>query len=295
MSDQNPSEGRPVDDFTGIETTGHVWDGIRELDNPLPRWWQWIFWGTVVWSIGYWIVYPAWPLISSHTTGMFGYSSRAEVARDIADAQERQKVHLDKLKDASLEQIRTDAGLREFALAGGRSAFNVNCSQCHGSGAQGFIGYPNLNDDEWIWGGTLDAISHTITHGIRNADSDEAHQSDMPAFGRDELLDKAQIGDVADYVLMISGQSGDGAAAQRGKPLYEENCAACHGDAGEGNAELGAPALNNGIWLYGGDRQAIVDTITNSRAGVMPAWGKILDDVTVKKLAIYVHSLGGGK
>jgi len=295
MSDHTSPQGNHTDAVTGVETTGHEWDGIRELDNPLPRWWQWIFWASVVWSIGYWVVYPAWPLVSSYTKGTFGYSSRAEVAQDIALAKDQQKGQRAKLASASLEQIRTDDGLREFALAGGRSAYNVNCSQCHGSGAQGFAGYPNLNDDEWIWGGTLDAISHTITHGIRNDDSEEARQSDMPAFGRDGVLKAAQIDDVAEYILALSGQSADASGTARGKPIYAENCAVCHGEKGGGIAEVGAPALNNALWLYGGDKQTIVDTITNSRRGVMPAWGKILDPVTIKQLAMYIHSLGGGK
>ncbi len=284
-----------IDEVTGIETTGHEWDGVRELNNPLPNWWRWILYATIVWSIGYWVVYPSWPLISSYTTGVIGYSSRAEVATDMAAAKERQKVHLDKLEKASLQDIRTDSDLLNFALAGGRSAFNVNCSQCHGSGAQGFKGYPNLNDDEWLWGGTLDAIHHTITHGIRNPDGEEARDSAMPAFLKDETLEAKQIDDVAEYVLTISGQEGDAGAAERGKPLFTEHCAACHGDKGQGLAEFGAPALNNGIWLYGGDKATLVDTISNSRSGVMPAWGKILDPVVVKQLTIYIHSLGGGQ
>ena len=286
---------RHTDDFTGVETTGHEWDGIRELDNPLPRWWQWIFWACVIWSIGYWIVYPAWPLVSGYTKGMFGYSSRGEVAKEIAKAQTGMEGQLEQIRQASLEQIRTNANLREFALAGGRSAFAVNCSQCHGSGAQGFKGYPNLNDDEWVWGGTIDAIAYTITHGIRNTEDEDARQSDMPAFGRDGILEKAQINDVAEYVMTLSGQSGDTAAAARGKTLFTDNCAACHGENGGGSHEFGAPALNNNIWLYGGDKATIVETISKSRRGVMPAWGKHLDDATVKQLAIYVHSLGGGK
>lgn len=286
---------RHTDEFTGVETTGHEWDGIRELDNPLPRWWQWIFWGTVIWSIGYWVVYPAWPLVSGYTKGMFGYSSRGEVAKEIEMAEAGMEGQLEQIRQASLEQIRTNANLREFALAGGRSAFAVNCSQCHGSGAQGFKGYPNLNDDEWIWGGTVDAIAYSITHGIRNTEDEDARQSDMPAFGRDGILEKAQINDVAEYVLSMSGQSGDASAAARGKPLFADNCAACHGEAGGGSQEFGAPALNNNIWLYGGDKASIVETISKSRRGVMPAWGKHLDEATVKQLAIYVHSLGGGK
>jgi cytochrome c oxidase cbb3-type subunit 3 len=286
---------RHTDEFTGVETTGHEWDGIRELDNPLPRWWQWIFWACVIWSIGYWVVYPAWPLVSGYTKGMIGYSSRSEVAKDIAKAETGMEGQLEQIRQASLEQIRTNASLREFALAGGRSAFAVNCSQCHGSGAQGFKGFPNLNDDEWVWGGTIDAIAYTITHGVRNTEDEDARQSDMPAFGRDGILEKAQINDVAEYVLSMSGQSGDASAAARGKPLFADNCAACHGEAGGGSQEFGAPALNNNIWLYGGDKASIVETISKSRRGVMPAWGKHLDDATVKQLAIYVHSLGGGK
>jgi len=284
-----------VDELSGIETTGHEWDGIRELDNPLPRWWLWIFYASIIWSLGYWIVYPAWPLISSHTTGVIGYSSRAEVAESLAEARAAQKGMREQIDAASLEKIRTDPGLLEFAMAGGRSAFNVNCSQCHGSGAQGFKGYPNLNDDEWLWGGTVDAIHTTITHGIRNAESDDARVSDMPAFGRDELLTAAQIDDVAEHVLALSGQKADADAAGRGKAVFAEQCAACHGKEGQGLAELGAPALNNAVWLYGGDKATLVATISNSRSGVMPAWGKHLDAVTVKQLAIYVHSLGGGR
>ena len=280
-----------IDEISGVETTGHVWDGIRELNNPMPRWWLWVLYASIVWSIGYYIAYPAIPLVNDYTKGMLGYSSRAEVAQEMAKAQEAQKGMRNRIAAASLEDIRTDAQLREFAIAGGRSAFNVNCSQCHGSGAQGFVGYPNLNDDEWIWGGTVDAIHETITHGIRNTASDDARASDMPAFVKDEIIEKADAESLANYVLSLSGKSDDKSAA----PLFEEHCAACHGESGEGMADLGAPALNNDIWLYGGDKDAIVDMISNSKGGVMPAWGQILDEVTVKQLAIYVHSLGGGQ
>lgn len=284
-----------VDQVSGVETTGHEWDGIRELNNPLPRWWLWIFYACVVWSIGYYMAYPAIPLVSGYTKGVLGYSSRAEVAKSVEAAKEAQSAYLQKISAASLEEIRTDRELLEFALAGGRSAFNVNCSQCHGSGAQGAFGYPNLNDDEWIWGGSLEAIDTTITHGIRNTQSDEARVSDMPAFLRDQILTREQVDQVAEYVLSLSGQASDQAAASAGQPLFMDNCAACHGEDGSGMQELGAPPLNNNIWLYGGDKETIVETISNSRGGVMPAWGKILDAETVKQLTIYVHSLGGGQ
>ncbi|NQV82778.1 MAG: cytochrome-c oxidase, cbb3-type subunit III [Rhodospirillales bacterium] len=289
------AENKDIDAFSGIKTTGHEWDGIKELDNPLPNWWRWIFYACVVWSVGYWVAYPAWPLISSHTKGVLGYSSRAEVATEIATARQAQAGFRAKLEGASLEQIRTQPDLLEFALAGGRSAFNVNCSQCHGSGAQGFAGYPNLNDDEWLWGGSLVDIQKTIAHGARNTDDDDARTSDMPAFGRDEILTEAQISEVTEYVLKLSGQGHDAPKAERGAALYNDQCVACHGKDGSGDSSLGAPALNNAIWLYGGDRQTINETISNSRRGVMPAWGKILDPVTVKSLAVYVHSLGGGR
>ncbi len=284
-----------IDEMSGIETTGHEWDGIRELNNPLPRWWIWIFYATVVWSLGYFVAYPAIPLVSSYTKGMLGYSSRAEVAKDVAAAAAAQSEFVAKINAADLEQIRTDPQLLEFALAGGRSAFNVNCSQCHGSGAQGFVGYPNLNDDEWVWGGSLDEIYTTIAHGIRNDQSDDAKFSEMPAFLRDGIFEREQVEQVAEYVLSLSGQATDTAMAQAGQPLFEEQCVACHGDGGVGIADLGAPALNNDIWLYGGSKEDLIETIAYSRAGVMPAWGLILDDETVKKLTIYVHSLGGGQ
>ncbi len=284
-----------VDEISGIETTGHEWDGIRELDNPLPRWWLWIFYACVVWSIGYYIAYPAIPLVSGYTKGVLGYSSRAEVAKDMAAAKAAQASQREAIAAASLEEIRTKPELLEFALAGGKSAFVVNCSQCHGSGAQGATGYPNLNDDEWLWGGSLEAIHTTIAHGARNTQSDDARQSQMPAFGKDGILTNEQISQVAEYVLSLSGNATDAAAAQAGQPLFEDNCVACHGEGGVGMAELGAPPLNNNIWLYAGDKKTVMESISNSRNGVMPAWGKILDDVTVKQLTIYVHSLGGGQ
>lgn len=282
------------DAVTGVETTGHEWDGIKELNNPLPRWWLWTFYACVLWSIGYWVVYPAWPLVSSYTEGMFGYSSRQEVMDRIAEAKEAQSAYLGKIESASLDEIRNDSELLNFALAGGRSAFAVNCSQCHGQGAQGFVGYPNLNDDDWIWGGKPEEIMQTINFGIRSA-HDDTRLSEMPAFGRDGLLERPQINAVVEYVLKLSGQEHDAALAGTGQEVFVEQCAACHGENGEGMRELGAPRLSDSIWLYGGDRDALRETVTNARYGVMPAWTGRLDEATIKQLAVYVHSLGGGE
>lgn len=275
-------------------TTGHEWDGIQELDNPLPRWWLWTWYACILWAIGYWIVMPAWPLISSHTKGVLGYSQRSVVEQQLARNLDAQSVYLKQIAAKSLGEIRADPELLSFSMAGGRSAFAVNCSQCHGSGAQGAVGYPNLNDDAWLWGGKLDQISYTIQHGIRN-DSDDARVSEMPAFGRDELLEPGQIRDVVEYVVSLSGRPATAAAVERGAPIFAEQCAACHEKTGKGNQEFGAPNLTDAIWLYGGDRAALHETIHNSRRGVMPGWKDRLTPEAIKQLTVFVHSLGGGQ
>lgn len=286
---------RQIDEISGTETTGHEWDGIRELDTPMPRWWLWTFYATIIWAVGYCILYPAIPLVNSATKGLLGYSSRGEVASVMAAVDAGRGATLEKIRTMDLEDIRKDPDLFQFAVAGGKSAYSVNCVQCHGSGAAGGKGYPNLNDDEWLWGGKLTDILITLRHGIRFDGDDDTRISEMPAFGRDELLERNQIRDIAEHVLSLSGQDHDAEAATRGAALFADNCAACHGDAGAGNQELGAPSLTDAIWLYGGDRATILETIRNSRQGVMPAWGHRLDDVTIKQLTLYVHSLGGGQ
>jgi len=277
-----------------LPDTGHEWDGIRELDNPLPRWWLWTWYACILWAIGYWIVMPAWPLVSGYTTGVLGYSQRAVVEQKIARNIEAQSVYLQQISAKSLAEISADPELLSFSMAGGRSAFAVNCSQCHGSGAQGAVGYPNLNDDAWLWGGKLDQIAYTIRHGIRNG-GDDARSSEMPAFGRDELLEPAQIRDVVEYVVSLSGRQARAAAVERGAAIFAEQCVACHGETGKGNQEFGAPNLTDAIWLYGGDRATLQETIHNSRRGVMPGWQDRLTPETIKQLTVFVHSLGGGQ
>lgn len=289
------SERRLIDQVTGTETTGHEWDGIRELDTPLPRWWQWIFYATVVWSVGYWIAMPAWPTVSGYTKGLLGYSSRANLEEEVQAARSSQGELRARVSKASLVEIKNDPALLEFALAGGRSAFSVNCAQCHGSGAAGAVGYPNLNDDEWLWGGSLDAIASTIRHGVRNETDEQARSSQMPAFLKDGILTREQVAQATEFVQSLARRPHDAAVAALGSAVFRDNCASCHGERGQGNAEQGAPALDNDIWLYGGDPATVRTTISNARRGVMPAWGRILDEVTVKQLAVYVHSLGGGK
>jgi cytochrome c oxidase cbb3-type subunit 3 len=284
-----------IDAVTGTATTGHEWDGIKELNTPLPRWWLWTFYATIVWSIAYWLVYPAWPLVSSYTTGLFGWSSRASVAADMAALQTLRGAKAVALGKAELADIEKDPALLAFARAQGRAAFGDNCAPCHGTGATGSKGYPNLNDDEWLWGGTLDAVHQTLQYGIRSGHA-KARENQMPAFGKDGTLKKDEIVQVASYARSLAGLPvPQGVNLEAGKKLFADNCTVCHGDDGKGNQELGAPNLTDRIWLYGSDQDSVIDTITNSRAGVMPAWADRLDPVTVKALAVYVHTLGGGR
>ncbi|NKB56859.1 MAG: cytochrome-c oxidase, cbb3-type subunit III [Alphaproteobacteria bacterium] len=282
------------DEISGQATTGHEWDGIKELDNPLPRWWLMIMYACIVWSVVYWVLYPAWPLVSGYTKGVFGYSSRAELAADIAAANDARKIFADRIAEADMATIQADPKLMEFALAGGKSAFGDNCAGCHGSAAQGGKGYPNLSDDDWLWGGSLEAIQATIKYGIRSG-HDETRESEMPAFGRDDLLEKEQITQVAQYALSLSGKATDAVAVNRGAPIYAEQCVDCHGKKGEGNREFGAPSLADAIWLFGNDPKSVEAIVTNSRKGVMPHWQGRLPDTTIKQLAIFIHALGGGE
>jgi cytochrome c oxidase cbb3-type subunit 3 len=278
-----------------VNTTGHAWDGIEEFNNPLPRWWVWVFYATIVWAVGYWIVYPAWPTISGYTRGILGYSTRAQIAADLADLRRVRGAKAAALEQAPLADIEKDPALLAFAQAQGKAAFANNCAPCHGAGAAGAKGYPNLNDDDWLWGGTLTEIRNTIVHGVRSGDPDD-HESAMPAFGRSGVLPQGDIVTVANYVRSLSGLPvRAGADLAKGAKIFADNCAGCHGDAGTGNKDLGAPNLTDKIWLYGADEATLVETISNSRAGVMPAWAARLDGATINALAVYVHTLGGGK
>lgn len=283
------------DPETGTNTTGHVWDGIRELDNPMPKWWLYILYLTIAWAVGYAIFYPAIPWLDGHSKGTLNYTERTRIVADLAEARAAQAEFRGKIEAASLSEIRRDPNLLGFANAGGRAAFAENCAPCHGTGAAGGPGYPNLADDDWLWGGSLEAIHATLRHGIRWPHDDQSRVSDMPRFGDDELLTKAEISDTTEYVLSFTGKSTDDAAAARGKAIYTDQCLSCHGDDGQGNMEVGAPRLNDAIWFYGDDKATVAAQIAGPQQGVMPAWQDRLDPVTLKMLTVYVHSLGGGQ
>jgi cytochrome c oxidase cbb3-type subunit 3 len=288
------AENKRIDAATGTPTVGHEWDGIEELDTPMPRWWLYTLYATIAWGIVFVILYPAWPLVDSATRGWLGWSSRGQYESEVAAEEVRQAPVREALSRIPIERLSEDSQLMQSAIEGGRSLFKVHCVQCHGSGAAGSRGYPNLNDDDWLWGGSIDDIHKTIGSGIRS-DQTETRASQMPRYGIDKLLDDKQISDTAEYVLSLSGRSGDQAAVARGRAIFAEQCASCHGTDGKGKQEQGAPNLTDAIWLYGDSRSAIVESIRTGRGGMMPAWAGRLEPETLKALAVYVHSLGGGK
>lgn len=295
------SENEEKTNEQGFGTTGHSWDGIEEWNNPLPRWWLWTFYVTILWGVIYTIAYPAWPLVNKATEGVLGFSTRANVAEDIAAVETANASIMEALANVELASLPGNTDLHGFAVNAGAAIFRANCSQCHGAGAAGVqaSGYPNLLDDAWLWGGTIDEIAYTVAHGIRNEQSPDARWSEMPAFG--EILSDEEIAQVVAYVRSISGQEHDAGLASAGETLFADNCTSCHGDDGAGMRDLGAPNLTDAIWLYGGSEATLTETVTYSRFGVMPAWseeyrpGSGLSQAEVNAVAAYVHQLGGGE
>lgn len=277
-----------------VETTGHQWDGIEEYNNPLPRWWVWVFYATIVWGIWYVIAYPAWPLVQSATAGYKGWSTRANVAVELANAEAANAEINARLESVELAAITDDAELQGYATSAGNAVFKTWCAQCHGSGAAGAKGYPNLLDNDWLWGGTIEDIHATIAHGIRNEEDADARYSEMPAFG--EILEPAQIDQVVNYVMSLSGEAQDPSLVAEGATVFAENCAACHGEEAKGDITQGAPNLSDAIWLYGGSFDTIKQTVIYSRYGVMPPMGGAdLSEAEIRAVAVYVHQLGGGE
>ena len=241
----------------GKPTAELEWDGIRKLDMPPPRWWVLTFWACFIFAVVWWILYPSWPAVRTYFPGLLGYDQRVVVAQQIAEAEARRAPMLEEIGQAEdLEQVRADPRLIQYAITAGAIAFANNCAPCHGLGGAGQGFFPSLADDQWIWGGTLDAIQQTINHGVRNGEDPEARDSQMPAFGADQILTRAQISDVAEHVLSLRGTQNDVDAAARGATVFAENCASCHGENGAGMQELGAPSLTDAISLYGA-RQGI--------------------------------------
>lgn len=276
-------------------STGHEWDGITEYDNPMPRWWLWTFYATIVWALGYMVAYPAIPLVSQATQGLLGTNSRSAVAAEIERFQQANAPVQAALVETDLAQIPSDPQLVSYATNAGGALYRTWCAQCHGAGAAGGPGYPNLLDDSWLWGGSLEDIHLTLQHGIRDPLDPDTRYSEMPRFGADGLLERAQILQVADHVRSLSGLPHDAARAAAGAEVYADNCAACHMDDGSGDRGQGAPALNDQVWLYGSEPETLVRIISEGPYGVMPSWSARLSEAEIRALAVYVHGLGGGE
>ena len=286
---------KEIDAPTGVETTGHSWDGIKELNNPLPRWWVTTLWLCVIWAVGYWIFMPSWPGITGYLKGTRNHSERANVEKILANVDIERGAQMKRLLGAgSIDAIESDPDLLQFAMTAGDSLFGDNCATCHGAGGQGNNGYPSLVDDDWLWGGALSDIQTTIRFGVRSTHP-QTRFNQMLAFGQSGALAPDQIADLVEYVLENSGQDANQTAAARGAPLFAQQCSSCHGADGKGNPALGAPNLTDGIWLYGGARSDIQRSVHFGRGGVMPGWTGRLAEEQITALAVYVHSLGGGE
>ncbi len=272
-------------------TTGHSWDGIEEYNVPAPRWWLIVWIICIIWAFGYWVFYPTWPTKSGNSKGSLGWTSPLQLKDSQKEIDARQHLYLKEFEKSSFAQIQKNPKLMEFALQGGRAAFKENCAACHGTGAAGGKGFPNLNDDDWLWGGKIEDIHQTLLYGIRSGHN-SARLSQMPSFGLDELLTKQEINDVASYVLSLSKRDKYNA---NGEKIFKANCVSCHTSNAGGNQTVGAPNLRDEIWLYGDKKEDVLYTIYYARAGVMPYWKGRLSDQTIRQLAIYVHSLGGGE
>lgn len=278
---------------TGQMTTGHEWDGLKELNRPLPKWWLYVLYACIAWAAVLCVLYPSVPGVRGYFHGILGYSQRKSVDQDVAAVQAQRAAAMDRIKVLSFAEIRNDPQLLAVAQTAGRITFANNCQPCHGAGGGGNPGFPALAAGSWLWGGTLDAIQRTVTHGIRSDDPD-ARQSQMLRFG-DGILKPEQIQQVADYVMTLFGTPTPGVDVSAGKQLFAANCAVCHGADGQGNRDMGAPRLASRVHLHGDDRDAVVAQITNPRMGVMPNWNTRLDTATIKSVTLYVHSLGGGE
>jgi cytochrome c oxidase cbb3-type subunit 3 len=282
------------DIVTGRDTTGHEWDGVKELNTPLPKWWVYVMYATIAWSAVWFVLYPSVPGISGYFHGVLGYSQRTAVNDDVRAVMAQRAGTMDRVKSLSFADIRKDPELMAAAGTAGRIAFANNCQPCHAAGGGGQPGYPALAAGAWIWGGTLDAIEQTIAYGVRGGD-DKGREAQMPRFGADGVLKPVEIQQVADYVVTLYGNAQPVKDVAAGAKLFAENCAICHGEAGQGDREKGAPRLASHVHLYGNDRATVVAQITAPRMGVMPAWHTRLDEATIKSLALYVHALGGGE
>jgi cytochrome c oxidase cbb3-type subunit III len=292
------SEGE-VDRITGTVTTGHEWNGIKELDTPVPRAVLLFIFVTHLWAVGYWILMPAWPLVTTYTSGLLGISQRVSVEQQLVEQQQVRQSWTGRVAELSFDQIAADEALMTKVTEAGHQLFGDNCAVCHGRGASGNAGYPDLTDGDWLWGdGSPEAIAETLRVGV-NAQHDETRISQMPAFGREQMLTAPEVRSAAAYVFSLSHP--DYSTAENlglidsGKEVFAANCAGCHGEAATGDQAAGVPNLTDSQWIYGGELENIVTSVHGGRQGHMPTWDERLSAEEIKMLAVYVHSLNTAK
>lgn len=286
---------KDVDPVTGRKTTGHVWNGIRELDTPIPKGVLLFLIVTHLFAVLWWFLMPSWPLGATYTKGILGKDQRTTVEESLVESEAARLPWVTRIDAMSFDEIRADEPLMAKIRSNGHQLFGDNCAACHGRDGKGGANYPNLTDADWIWGGTAEQIAQTLIVGI-NSRHPDTRIGQMPAFGRDEILDRQQVRDVSLYVRTLSDPVASTAEnigqVDTGREVFQTNCVACHGDDGRGNLELGAPNLADQTWIYGGTLQTIIDTIHGGRQGHMPTWDERLSPVEIKVLALYVSALG---
>lgn len=284
------------DEVSGQNTTGHEWDGIKELDTPIPKPAIWAYGLTSLFAVLYWILFPAWPYVTDFTRGLLDYSSRVTIMESVAAANTERATSTKELESGDLIALAADPDVRARHQDDASILYLDNCAVCHGRGLKGQAGFPNLTDDHWLWSGDVEEIATTLRYGI-NAGHDEERFSEMPAFGTQQMLERGDIKAVVEYVLSLSEKDHDAELSGIGAPIFEENCSSCHSEGGTGGLEIGAPSLVDDQWIYGGDREKILETIWAGRKGVMPFWTDRLDETDIRKLALYVHwnTDGGGE
>jgi len=283
------------DPISGHKTTGHVWNGIKELDTPVPRGVLMFLVVTHVFAVLWWFLMPTWPLGTTYTKGLLDTDQHKIIEQKLVAANAERAAWVNRIDDASFDEILADPQLMEIVGTTGHRLFGDNCAACHGRDGKGQNNYPDLTDHDWIWGGGPEAIAQTITTGV-NTSHEQSRVSQMPAFGRDVMLDAGQVSNVAAYVYSLSHPAYSTPeridAINAGQQVFLTTCAACHGENAKGNQEVGAPNLTDNFWIYGGDIGTIVTTVHGGREGHMPTWDERLTKAQIKILATYVYSLG---
>lgn len=279
---------RKRDEASGEMTTGHEWDGVTELDTPIPKAITWWLWLSIAVALAMWLLYPAFPYVSGYTKGFLGYDSRQRVTQQVAEGAELRAAQFAAFANEDIAALAADPTLRARFEAPINVLYRDNCSACHGRDLSGQLNFPDLTDDHWLWSGTPEEIEWTLLHGINAPGDLDTRYAVMSAFGDDDLLGRQDIKDVAEYVVSLTNTDFDAGMALNGAVVFEENCAACHGDNAAGGLENGAPSLIDAATIYGGNRDAITATIKHGRTGVMPAWSERLTPEEIRMLTVYV-------